>query len=291
MSKPLIDISVAIVGYGRVGRVLARAFAARGYTVAGVVSRSTSGVVQLKRNVVPVCETFNALPNEVGFLVLCVPETALSEVARKIAAWKQHPKGLVVAHTAGALSAEAIAPVRRIGASALAWHPLQTFTGDEDPDWLSGVTFGIDGDPEAVETGWNIALGLGGKPVRVPPGLRREYHLAAVFASNLVAALFGQSVLLMTQTGLDDARAQDALASLLTHTAANITRKGLADSITGPVRRGDIETIKSHIETLKSRPELSELYRLLSLCLVDRLGPRDIDDELRRILKAGRKPS
>ncbi|MBM3326985.1 MAG: DUF2520 domain-containing protein [Calditrichaeota bacterium] len=325
---------IAIVGFGKVGRVMARAFKAKGFDIAGIVARAP--FESLEFNLVPAIAD---LPADVDFLLLCVRDGQIEEVAKDIIEWRirfpprlrggarggvssvadpaQSGEGkpgcqssavdsasesaidydestagslsvacldsrlhendaphahLIVAHTAGAISAEVLAPLREVNTAVMAWHPLQTFTGDEGAELLEGVTFGIDGDDEAVSVGEALALKLDGKPLRIETDKRALYHLGAVFACNFLAALAGISLDLLKKAGIDERRALEALSPLLTATVGNIARKGLPDAITGPVRRGDVETIQKHLALLKPYPEVEKLYRELNAELTKRLG-------------------
>ena len=272
-SKPL----VAVVGYGRVGRVLVRAFVRAGYPVAGVAARRRPDDRRLNlfkwlnETGIKVAQRVAGLPDEVDFLVLCVGDSQIGGLAEEIIARDGFKLGTVVAHTAGAISTKPLEPVRVCGCLPLAWHPLQTFTGDEGPELLEGVTFGIDGDPAAVDLGSRIARDLGGVPFRVPPELKTLYHLGGVFACNLMAALVGISQELFREVGMDEKRSLQAVGPLIEVTARNIARKGVMEAVTGPLKRGDDVTIASHLETLKNFPEAAAVYRLLSRSLLAQL--------------------
>ncbi len=277
-------LRVAIIGYGKVGRVFGRAFPAVGYEVAAVVSRRV--IVNCQS---PIVNSVKELPEDLGFVLLCLRDQEIQIVVAELAEWRSsrgkqssHP---VIAHTAGALSAEVLAPLREHGCHTLAWHPLQTFTGDEGPELLRGVTFGLDGDEEAVKICEFIARDLGGIPFRVPPELRPLYHLGGVFACNLMAALIGQSLDLLWEVGMDQQRALQALGPLLESTLHNISRLGLPDALTGPIKRGDTETIQKHLDILSSRQEAKEIYRILSLALLRYLPEREENAGKTQILK------
>jgi len=181
--------SVAIVGYGRVGRVFARAFVQRDYRLQGIVTRRPPEDLWLAAAGIVAVRKLRDLPDDIDFLLLCVRDGELAGLADGIVRRGGFRDGTMIAHTAGAVSAAVLEAVRGVGGLPLACHPLQTFTGDEGPELLEGITFGMDGDPAAVKAGGRIARDLGGTPFRVPPELRPLYHLGGVFACNLMAAL------------------------------------------------------------------------------------------------------
>ena len=277
--------SVAIIGCGRIGRVLSQAFIEMDYPLLGVVSRSGKANRQLADQGVSVLNEISDLPVDLDFVVICVRDDQIEGVVREIADRSGFHRGTVVAHTAGALSAEVLTPLRSLGLSIMSWHPLQTFSGEGGADEFDGVTFGMDGDPEAVEVGERIARDFGGVPFMVPPEMRTLYHLSGVFACNFVAALAGISADLLSNTGMNRDQALNALYPLMLTTLRNIHQNGLPEAITGPVRRGDQQTIRRHLEALNGDNANKEVYRVLSRELVEMLNDPQVKDRLGDLLK------
>jgi len=299
---------VAIVGYGKVGRVLARALPVAGYQVAAIVTRQEGVVV---KNTL-ILRSVGELANEVEIVILCLRDEEIAKAVEAlpdavipaqagIQTGQTSPLSLIdstrldsrlrgndriVCHTAGALSAELLAPARDKRWQVMAWHPMMTFTGDEGAELLKDVTFGIDGDEEAVELGEQLARDLGGIPFRVPPELRGTYHLSAVFACNLLGALVGESLDLLEKVGMDQQRAMQAIEPLIKATIESITRKGLSDSITGPIKRGDVAIVSKHLEILSQYAEAEQIYCALSLALLKRIKSSSDADDLAKLLKS-----
>jgi len=274
----------AIVGYGKVGTVLAKALVERDYPLTGVVYRRLRRDAWLESLRIPRLEKIAEVNPETDFVILCVRDHQIEALVEAIIERGGFKSGTVVAHTAGALSAEILSPVRKVDALVLAWHPLQTFVGGESSDLLQGITFGIDGDPVAVELGEKIAIDLGGVPYRVPPEKRPIYHLSAVIACNLMAGLVSMAMELLKDADMDDDRALQALAPLIVKTAQNIAAKGLPQAISGPHRRGDIQTILAHLEILKQHPDIESVYRKLGRELLRRLNNENTTALFKQIL-------
>lgn len=258
-------MKVAIVGYGRVGKVLLKALPAAGWDVCQIITRQN--VTDLA---VPVANSLADLNGNADLVLLCLRGRDLIQTALETPQLNTNNPGFLF-HTAGALSAEVLAPARERGWHVLSWHPMQTFTGDEEGSLLRGVTFGIDGDDKAIAIGERLARDLGGFPFIVPPDRRAEYHLGAVIACNLLVELVAAASEMFSKAGMSEEHALQAVAPLMKATIDNLARKGLASSITGPLQRGDLETIQRHLETLKDCPGIDRLYRLLSLSLLKRL--------------------
>ncbi len=255
---------IGIIGYGRVGRVLARGFVEAGYVLSGVVLRNETADEFIRKNALKVGSEIEDLPGDIDFLVVAVQDSKIAIVAEEIARCSRLKKGAVVAHTAGALSADVLAPVEKSGLKRLGWHPLQTFALNDDAGILKGIPFGMDGDEEALAIGEKIATDLGGIPLRIKPEKRIEYHLAAVISSNLITGLFAIAGDLFKECIAGKENDGSSLVPLLRKTVENIERTGAPDALTGPIVRGDVDTVRSHLRILKDKPEILEIYKLLS---------------------------
>ncbi|MCP1428570.1 putative short-subunit dehydrogenase-like oxidoreductase (DUF2520 family) [Microbacterium foliorum] len=201
------ETTIAIVGAGRLGGVLARALHAAGLEIVGPLRRG------------------EPIP-PVDLAILCVPDAAIpaaAESARGSAAR--------VAHVSGATG---------LGDVDLSIHPLQTLTGAESPTVFRGVGAAIDGrtaDDRARAA--RLATTLGLVPFRVDDAHRASYHAAASFASNFVLTVLDAAEELAATAGVDRAH----LAPLVRQTVDNWAVSGAAAALTGPIARGDEETV------------------------------------------------
>lgn len=258
---------VVIVGPGRMGLALGAALAAS-EVVDGVVfqGRSTDPPPH------PLFESGAAdyvlgpatLAPDTTALVLAVPDDALAEVAHAFGTAGPAPAGCVAFHLSGALSTDVLAPLHAAGYAVGSLHPLQTVADA----WggagrLAESTFAIAGDPVALASARRIVDAVGGRPVVVPPALRPLYHAAAVFASNYLLAATSLAVRMFQQAGVDESDAIAAVLPLMRGTMANLEELGLAAALTGPVARGDVDTVRLHLARLS--PGERTLYSALGL--------------------------
>jgi predicted short-subunit dehydrogenase-like oxidoreductase (DUF2520 family) len=185
--------------------------------------------------------------NEVAELVLlCVPDGAIAEVAAEI------EPGPWIAHTSGATSLVALAPhERRFGL-----HPLQTFTKRRGPEQLDGAYAAVVAEaPAAREVGVWLAETLGLQPFDLDDAARPLYHAGAAIASNYLVTLHRVASELFGAAGAPPA----ALEPLMRRTIEN------GFELTGPIERGDWETVERHRAAIRSaRPELEPLYDVLA---------------------------
>ncbi len=211
-------------------------------------------------------------------VVFCVPDDALPTVCE----WWSENSGLepaAVLHTSGVHSAAVFDSWRNLGVPAAAWHPMVAVATPTDGAFR-GVWFGMDGDPAAAGIGRELAGRLGGRAHWVSPLARSHYHTAGVFASNYLVACLKVAV---EELGLasDDA-GLEALLPLARSALDNLAELGLPEGATGPVVRGDIQTVMSHLQALDRHR--AAVYRALGLELLELTGDR-LDPVLRAALE------
>jgi predicted short-subunit dehydrogenase-like oxidoreductase (DUF2520 family) len=179
-------------------------------------------------------------------VVLCVPDDVIHEVAAAI------PAGPWIAHVSGGTRLTALDPHRR----RFSMHPLQTFTLDRGPEQLDGAWAAVsaEGD-DGQQLGEWLATTLGLRPFRLADADRPLYHAAAVIASNYLVALHDVAARLFAQVGAP----AEGLEPLMRRTIEN------GFQLTGPIERGDQQTIDAHLAVLAERaPDLELLYRVLA---------------------------
>ena len=179
-------------------------------------------------------------------VLVCVPDAAIHEVALEI------EPGPWIAHTSGATPLDALAPhERRLGV-----HPLQTFTRARGPEQLDGAFAAVSAEtPEARAVGFWLARTLGLQPFDLADERRALYHAGAAIASNYLVTLHRAASELFRAAGAPP----EALLALMRRTIDN------GFELTGPIERGDWETVERHREAIRSvRPELEPLYDVLA---------------------------
>jgi len=192
-----------------------------------------------------------------GIVFLAVPDAVVGNVAARFAA-SSPPPAVSFVHLSGALTLDVLAPLRDHALGS--FHPLQSFPFPRQPEAFRGITIAVDAStPALMRVLRRLARELGARPRKVAAEERVLYHAAAVFASNLVLATFSEGVRQLMRIGWSEQDATRALLPLLDGVVANIRRKGVLKSLTGPIRRGDSETVRRHLEAL-DRPDL---YRIL----------------------------
>lgn len=247
---------------------LGERLAERGYTIAAVLSRRRAQADRLagRLGAIRASEDLAALPEDVRLVLICVSDAAVAAVARSLAA-ASHPWHLTaVAHTSGGLSAAALAPLSARGAAVLSFHPLQTLTRSGSSRALEEAFVGIEGDEQGVAVGVELARELGMRPLVMSAASKPLYHAAASMASNFLVTLVHLAQQVLEAAIPDVSDASEVLLPLLRGTLANVTESGTVDALTGPILRGDVETVRRHCAALENHlPHLLPVYAVLGI--------------------------
>jgi predicted short-subunit dehydrogenase-like oxidoreductase (DUF2520 family) len=192
-----------------------------------------------------------------------VPDGAVRDMAARIAALTP-PRGLAIVHCSGALGLDALDELPDHARGS--FHPLQSFPTPRDPSAFRGITVAVDATTPILELRLRaLARGLGAKPRHVGDGERVAYHAAAVFASNFVDVVVAEAVSLLTGIGWTGKESLDALIPLVEGAVSNIRLRGPVKALTGPIRRGDDETVSRHLAVMEN----PDLYRMLALVALE----------------------
>jgi predicted short-subunit dehydrogenase-like oxidoreductase (DUF2520 family) len=254
--------SIGIVGAGPVGTALGVALGRAGWPVDAVGSRDPERRARFRDLVGSGAKPFaeaTAVVDEVELVFLCVPDDALAGLARSIRLYS----GQALVHTSGALGAEVLTPAMAAGTQVGSFHPLVAFADIErSVAAFVGATVAIEGDDDLAALLGTIATSLGARPVRLLPGTKPAYHAAAVLAAGGFVALLDAIARLGGVAGLDEAGSLEVYGRLTEQTLANARALGIAAALTGPMTRGDVGTLGSHVEVLaRHAPDVLPLYR------------------------------
>ncbi|WP_054971085.1 Rossmann-like and DUF2520 domain-containing protein [Alicyclobacillus ferrooxydans] len=263
---------VVVIGCGRVGTTMALALMSAGYDVTAGLARQSDSPSALQFAGATGVGVFHLKSEEAIFrgrsadvIFITTPDKAVTETAQTLVEQDMVHEGQVVIHTSGALTSDALAPVRSKGATALSLHPLQTIAAATvGQSILKGAYCTLEGDPSAVEVGNTLVRVWGGIPAIIDASLRPRYHAAAVLASNAVVALAAVAAQL---SGLPDGL--QALLPLLKGAVKNLETLGLPNALTGPVERGDVLTVQAHMAALQHNPTAQLVYAAMGKATAD----------------------
>lgn len=255
---------VGVVGAGRVGAVLSAALREAGHEIAAAAGESRASRDRVAALLPGVrIDKPTAVSRSCDLLLLTVPDDMLSNVVTMLAASGALREGQHVAHTSGRHGLAVLAPAAEVGAHVLALHPAMTFTGTAlDLDRLPGCAFGVTAEPGSTALAERLVADLCGRLVEVPEDKRTLYHAGLAHGANHLVTLVTQAMDLLRESGATDPAA--TLRPLLSAALDNaLTMEDAA--LTGPIVRGDVETVRAHVaELLRTRPGTLPSYVTLA---------------------------
>jgi predicted short-subunit dehydrogenase-like oxidoreductase (DUF2520 family) len=258
------QLGVGVVGAGRVGTALAVALGRAGHQVVAASGVSEESRLRIGRLLpgTPAVQPADVVA-AADLVLLTVPDDALAGLVSGLAATGAPMSGRLVAHCSGRHGLAVLDPAARLGALPLALHPVMTFTGrPDDVDKLAGICFGVTAPEILRPVAEVLVMEMGGEPVFIAEEYRGLYHAALAGAANHLVTQVVQAGDLLALAGVP--RPARMLGPLLSAALDNALRLG-DDALTGPVARGDAETVASHVQALRAAaPEALAAYLALA---------------------------
>jgi predicted short-subunit dehydrogenase-like oxidoreductase (DUF2520 family) len=255
--------SIAVVGAGRVASSLARVLRERGAPVRFIAGRNLEHARAAAEFAGAGVEALplESIPDVAQCIIIAVSDAAIPLVAEQLA--KAGLATGIALHTCGSRGPNALAPLADTGVSTGVLYPLQTFpTPEQGARSLPGTYFSISGDPAATAWARELVTLIPGKFISAEPAKSALFHAAAVLASNYQMTLLDAALEAMECAGVAREDALAALAPIARATLENTLRMGPQAALTGPIARGDHETVRRNLNALRmvSKPT-QDLYR------------------------------
>ena len=265
--------SFAIVGCGKVGTVLGKFLAAAGYRPVGLASKSLSSAEKAAQIIGTDC--CDQVPWETtkkaDIVFITTPDNAIADTCAAVANNDGFRNKAVVLHCSGVLPSTILSSAKKGGASVGSMHPLQSFASAEiEHNPFQGIIIAVEGDDTAINTAVQIASDLGAQCLTIQTEAKTLYHASAAVASNYLVTLLDLAIRLIEASGISGSDAVKVLKPLIEGTLANVEKGGVVKALTGPIVRGDVETVEKHIQAIGSeKPELLALYKTLGFYTID----------------------
>jgi predicted short-subunit dehydrogenase-like oxidoreductase (DUF2520 family) len=275
---------ITIVGAGNLANALAVSLRHAGYKIEGVMARSRGASLRKAQKLAKETGTRAVVVpalTHAAVVWFCVPDSQIAHAARSLAKetdWRKK----VALHSSGALTSDELGALRRRGAAVASVHPLMTFVRDSRAP-LVEVPFAIEGDGVAVKVARGIVNDLGGRAYPIRKTDKAAYHAWGMFASPLFTALLATAEQVAAVAGVKPKEARWRMIPILRQTLANYAAFDAAAAFSGPIVRGDVDTVKRHLRVLSEVPAAREVYLALAQAALQYL-PAKKKDSLRKAL-------
>ena len=244
--------SIVLFGTGNVGAHLAHTIAESGFDLRQIYSRTQENASEmaLPQNARPISDLSEA-DTSADLWLISVSDDAIPEMVNELPDYHG-----IVAHTAGSIPIDALSRFQRRGV----FYPFQTLSKNREIDF-SEVPLLIEGsDPDTTHKLLRLAGILSANVSEANSALRARLHIAAVLACNFVNHLYSLSADLLEEGGLSF----KYLTPLIKETTRKVLLISPREAQTGPAIRNDKKVMEKHLEQLREKPALQEIYRLLS---------------------------
>ncbi|MBU1298171.1 MAG: DUF2520 domain-containing protein [Bacteroidetes bacterium] len=269
---PKKKYKTSIVGAGKVGSVIAALLHEKGFPIVSVVDINLRAATQLARKVKckQVSDSFSGIHKNTDLLFITTPDDVIATAAEGIAAESRLKfKNLTAIHTSGVHTSAVLLSLKKKGSTTLSFHPVQSFPKDisltELKKSIKGIYFGVEGNEKSRILASHLVSLLGGKTIFLDKKDKPLYHLACVFASNYIVTILDVVSVISGKLKLKQSWAKVFLPLIITALENALTTTP-RQALTGPIERGDFETVKTHIKELKKYiPQTTGLYSALAI--------------------------
>ncbi|MGV8980936.1 Rossmann-like and DUF2520 domain-containing protein [Clostridium sp.] len=257
---------IGFIGCGKVGFSLGKYFSSKGISLSGYYSKfyedaKEASVFTNSR----AYEDINDLVRDSSLIFITTPDDFIHEVLQKLSNFDLTNK--IICHTSGSLTSSIFLDINNSDAFAYSVHPIFAFSDKYNSyKSIQNAYFSIEGPEVHISELKNFINSLGNKFFVINKDIKPLYHLASVTVSNLVLSLISTGCSYLSQCGLSENDALDALFPLIQNNIDNIKESGFINALTGPVERNDLDTVKRHMESIPRCD--APMYKNLSLNLL-----------------------
>jgi predicted short-subunit dehydrogenase-like oxidoreductase (DUF2520 family) len=281
-------MQLGFIGAGKVGTALGIYLKEKGFELSGYYSRSKDSCVQAAiRTQSNYYSTLKPLVEASDILFITTSDDQIESVAKQLCEECCLKPGQLIIHTSGALPSTVLNVVKAFGCFTYSMHPLQAFADvDKSVSDLSNTYFCIEGDEEKISILEELLHTCKNAYFKVRPEQKILYHASACMLSNYLVTLIHNSLKLLDDIQLDNSTAFKAMLPLVNSTIQNVLELGTKDALTGPISRGDIDTVKKQFEAISSTSnEQLALFscmakETLKLAALSKLKDKAITDKL-----------
>ena len=274
--------SISIIGAGRLGGALAIALAAKNYKIKSLIARNRSRSEQIAEQMFPSPEILNSEQSDKipasDVVFITTPDPEIEPTAEKLAANFDFNPETVFLHASGSLSSKVLQKLKKKNNFVGSMHPLISVSDSiSGASKFAGAFFCVEGDKAAVKTANQIVADLGGESFELKPKFKTLYHAAAVLSAGHLVALFDVAAETLADCGIERPEARRILLPLARSAIENLSNQTPAAALTGTFARADLETMRRHLESLKSNETALRVYAELGKHSIKLAGEQGAD--------------
>ena len=262
-------MKIGFIGAGKVGTAFSKHLHSQGFKICGYYSEPYSGAVSAAE--LTESKAFTSLEDfcrESELIFITTPDDIISEVAVNIARLGYLESRHIIGHMSGALSSRILTEAVEIsGCDSFSLHPLQAFAElNNSLRDLPKTFFSLEGSEKALKEMQAIMQKLGNPLLEIKQEQKTLYHAAACIVSNYLVTLLDFGLDFLQSIGIEKNEGLTALMPLIEGSLNNTKNLGPAKALTGPIARGDAQTVKQHLQAIEENiPEQIKLYSVLAL--------------------------
>lgn len=282
--------SISIIGTGALGTSLLDFFRDEQFSVLSIWNSREGKIFKNGEAVTCPSNKLQQLKNdELGeWIFITTPDDQIKKIVETLSGLDIDWSGRSVIHCSGSKTSGECQAVAEKGALTASMHPIQTFRKSDGKERLSSIYISVEGDAKLTDDLTSIIKKMESTAVPLTIKQKQVVHLAAVMASNYMVTLLREAEELLEGEKVEGGL--DILHPLISQTLQNVLENGTEASLSGPVSRGDSETIQSHLNLLKAKPDKMALYKILGRQTVylaeknGKVGPNEIE-KMEQLLK------
>jgi predicted short-subunit dehydrogenase-like oxidoreductase (DUF2520 family) len=281
---------IIFIGAGKIAHTLVPSLLKYHYNVTAVISRSNKSAKQLalKNKINFFSDRLNSIRKEPSIFFLTVPDDQIKNVAGKLSKLKLDFKNSLFIHTSGSETADALNALKRKDGSTASFHIMQTFPSTKPVEIKNCYVTIETGSADTRKFLEELAVDLKLTSIKISSKDKVYYHIAGVFAANFLTGNFFTSEKLFNKAGLTSLNKYQLMKTIIETTLKNIRQVNAVNSLSGPVSRGDVKTIKKHVTSLKSKGKSDSKIILLNY-IVQSLNLVTLVQKKKRVLSANYK--
>lgn len=276
-------MKISFIGAGKVGTAFGLHLKNKGLDVLGYHSKTSGSASKAAEITQTRILSLDEVITESNIIFITTPDGEINKVCDYIADNIGFSEKHTVIHMSGALESSILVKANEQGANIFSLHPMQSFSGDQSTgSTMENTFFTMEGTGD-TKVLLGLVEGMGNPYRKIESHNKPLYHGAACIASNYLVTLARLSTDILKEIGFTEQQSIEVIAPLMRGTLQNIEKLGVDKALTGPIVRGDIVTVKSHLDNLEALNK--DIYTKLGLATLDIAKRRETDSENIRAMK------